>query len=193
MEFGPRALGSRSILGDARSRADAVGDEPEDQVPRVVPAVRAVGAARSASTSTSRCGPARTAPTCCWWRRCARRARRARTPADGASGHRQAQGHAAPTIPAITHVDYSARVQTVDAERHGRYYTAARSVSTSKTGCPVHHQHQLQRARRADRLHARGCLPLLHGDEHGRAGARALRAAEGGAARRARDLDAKST
>ena len=25
-------------------------------------------------------------------------------------------------IPAVTHVDYSARVQTVDAERHGRFY-----------------------------------------------------------------------
>ena len=25
------------------------------------------------------------------------------------------------TIPAVTHVDYSARVQTVDAERHGRF------------------------------------------------------------------------
>ena len=45
MEFGPRALGRRSILGDARSAEDAVGDEPEDQVPRVVPALRAVRAA----------------------------------------------------------------------------------------------------------------------------------------------------
>ena len=41
------------ILGDAALAEDAVGDEPEDQVPRVVPAVRARGAARSASPSTS--------------------------------------------------------------------------------------------------------------------------------------------
>ncbi|NIO58936.1 MAG: hypothetical protein GTO33_06230, partial [Acidobacteria bacterium] len=39
-------------------------------------------------------------------------------------------------VPAITHVDYSARVQTVDPERHGR----ARKVLEAfhaKTGCPV--------------------------------------------------------
>ena len=33
MEFGPRALGNRSILGDARSPQDAIGDEPEGEVP----------------------------------------------------------------------------------------------------------------------------------------------------------------
>ena len=32
MEFGPRALGCRSIIGDARSEKIAVGNEPEDQV-----------------------------------------------------------------------------------------------------------------------------------------------------------------
>jgi carbamoyltransferase len=39
-------------------------------------------------------------------------------------------------VPAITHVDYSARVQTVDAERHGRYYKLLRAFE-AKTGCPV--------------------------------------------------------
>jgi len=39
-------------------------------------------------------------------------------------------------IPAITHVDYSARVQTVDSERHGRYYKLIRKFE-EKTGCPV--------------------------------------------------------
>jgi len=38
-------------------------------------------------------------------------------------------------VPAITHVDYSARVQTVD-ERHGRYYRLMRKFH-EKTGCPV--------------------------------------------------------
>ena len=41
MEFGPRALGNRSILGDARSPEHAVGDQPEDQVPRELPPLRA--------------------------------------------------------------------------------------------------------------------------------------------------------
>ena len=36
MEFGPRSLGGRSILGAARSTQNAVRHEPEDQVSRVV-------------------------------------------------------------------------------------------------------------------------------------------------------------
>ncbi|MBN1341215.1 MAG: carbamoyltransferase [Phycisphaerae bacterium] len=40
------------------------------------------------------------------------------------------------TVPAITHVDYSARVQTVDAERHGRFYRLMKRFE-AKTGCPV--------------------------------------------------------
>ena len=40
------------------------------------------------------------------------------------------------TVPAITHVDYSARVQTVDAERHGRYYRLMKRFH-ALTGCPI--------------------------------------------------------
>jgi carbamoyltransferase len=39
-------------------------------------------------------------------------------------------------VPAITHVDYSARVQTVDPERHGRFYRLMRHFY-EMTGCPV--------------------------------------------------------
>ena len=39
------------------------------------------------------------------------------------------------TVPAITHVDYSARVQTVD-ERHGRFYRLMKKFH-EKTGCPI--------------------------------------------------------
>src|SRR5262249_52440939 len=38
-------------------------------------------------------------------------------------------------VPAITHVDYSARVQTVD-ERHDRFYRLMKKFH-EKTGCPV--------------------------------------------------------
>lgn len=40
------------------------------------------------------------------------------------------------TIPAVTHVDYSARVQTVHADTNPRYY-ALLSAFKSLTGCPV--------------------------------------------------------
>jgi carbamoyltransferase len=40
------------------------------------------------------------------------------------------------TLPAITHVDYSARVQTVDEERHGRFYRLLQAFE-KKTGCPM--------------------------------------------------------
>jgi carbamoyltransferase len=40
------------------------------------------------------------------------------------------------SIPAITHVDYSARVQTVDAVRHARYYRLLKRFH-ALTGCPV--------------------------------------------------------
>jgi len=40
------------------------------------------------------------------------------------------------TIPAVTHVDNSARLQTVDEERHGRFYRLLRHFH-EKTGCPV--------------------------------------------------------
>lgn len=39
-------------------------------------------------------------------------------------------------VPGITHVDYSARIQTVDEKRHGRYYRLLKKFS-EKTGCPL--------------------------------------------------------
>ena len=40
------------------------------------------------------------------------------------------------TLPAITHVDYSARIQTVDSERHGRFFRLMQSFYEN-SGCPV--------------------------------------------------------
>ena len=40
------------------------------------------------------------------------------------------------TIPAATHVDYSARIQTVDAKRHGLYYSMMKRFY-ELSGCPV--------------------------------------------------------
>src|SRR5207247_2149712 len=40
------------------------------------------------------------------------------------------------TVPAVTHVDFSARVQTVDRARHPRFYRLLEAFH-SLTGCPV--------------------------------------------------------
>ena len=40
------------------------------------------------------------------------------------------------SLPAITHVDYSARIQTVHKETNPRYYALIKSFK-KKTGCPV--------------------------------------------------------
>jgi carbamoyltransferase len=40
------------------------------------------------------------------------------------------------TVPAVTHVDYSARIQTVRAETHGLYYDIIKAFH-ERTGCPV--------------------------------------------------------
>ena len=47
MEFGPRALGCRSIIGDAALAADAAEDERQHQVPGILPSVRTVRPARA--------------------------------------------------------------------------------------------------------------------------------------------------
>jgi carbamoyltransferase len=39
-------------------------------------------------------------------------------------------------IPAVTHVDYSARLQTVDADRHRRFHRLLKTFER-RTGCPV--------------------------------------------------------
>jgi carbamoyltransferase len=39
-------------------------------------------------------------------------------------------------VPAVTHVDYSARIQTVDEARHGRYWKLLKAFER-RSGCPV--------------------------------------------------------
>ena len=61
-----------------------------------------------------------------------------RTPqaADAARGGLDKLGVVRSTIPAVTHVDLSARLQTVDAERHGRFHRLLERFH-QRTGCPV--------------------------------------------------------
>ena len=135
--------------------ADAGDDEPQDQVPRELPAVRAVRAARARARVVRRCGPAKTrpymllvAPVLDEHRRAALRARTRRRCASDPDLVRRVN-IVRSTVPAITHVDYSARVQTVD-ERHGRYYRLMKRVPRADR-LPGPRQHELQPVVGADR------------------------------------------
>ncbi len=114
MEFGPRALGSRSILGDPRSPTHAVDHEPEDQVPRELPPVRAVGPERAGRRLLR--ARARSRPTCCWSPTSAATAGVPLAGDERGLDLEQWVNRVALDVPAVTHVDYSARIQTVDAE-----------------------------------------------------------------------------
>ncbi|MBF0570140.1 MAG: carbamoyltransferase [Candidatus Omnitrophica bacterium] len=132
MEFGPRALGARSIIGDARSTKmqeemnvrikfresfrpfapSMLEEKAKDYVdlPYESPYMLMVGPVKEtqidpASRTTKLTGLARL------------KAKRS-------------------TVPAITHVDYSARVQTVSRERNGFYHQTIEAFHR-KTGCPV--------------------------------------------------------
>jgi carbamoyltransferase len=135
MEFGPRALGARSILGDARSPqmqsvmnqkikfresfrpfapsvlqehvADYFATRPEEPSPYML-LVASVRAERRLPETAG--GPA----------------------LRGFDKLKTLRS----VVPAITHVDYSARLQTVDAERHGRYHELLRRFA-ARTGMPL--------------------------------------------------------
>jgi carbamoyltransferase len=133
LEFGPRALGNRSILGDARSAnmqsvmnrkikfresfrpfAPSVLREqvreyfdmgPEDDSPYMLLVAPVLSDKRIEAA---------------------------------ADGHRGLDKLKLPrsVVPAITHVDYSARIQTVDPGRHPRFHRILRRFE-ERTGCPV--------------------------------------------------------
>ncbi|MDP6467538.1 MAG: carbamoyltransferase [Pirellulaceae bacterium] len=135
MEFGPRALGARSILGDARSTkmqsimnlkikfresfrpfAPSVLEERVDDLFEMRPSEESPYMLLVAPVRKDRRTPQN-------------RAGAARTGLDKLKDIRS-------VVPAITHVDYSARVQTVDQRRHGRYYKLIKTFE-EKTGSPV--------------------------------------------------------
>jgi carbamoyltransferase len=113
MEFGPRALGNRSILADPRSpQMQAVLNEKiknRETFRPFAPAVLRGEAHR-------------------WFEM---------TP-DQDSPYMQFVAPVRPDrrIPAVTHVDGSARVQTVDEERNPRFHQVLRAFQ-EQTGCPV--------------------------------------------------------
>ena len=161
MEFGPRALGNRSILADARSPKMQSYLESGDEVPRELSAVRAdlLGRGRGRVfrggdlvALHAAGGPGAAGPL----------------PATSHVDRRQADlkewvNEPRSDVPAITHVDYSARVQTVDRERSPDRARDPAGVQEADR-LRDHGEHELQRAERTDRVHAGRRLRVLHAD-----------------------------
>ena len=135
MEYGPRALGSRSILGDAR-RPDmqSVMNRKikfRESFRPFAPAVLRDRAPDFFEMRPDEDSPymAFTAPV---------RDRHRLAPDERSRGLRGLDKLKATRsdVPAVTHVDYSARIQTVDAGRQGRFGKLLRAFE-AKTGCPM--------------------------------------------------------
>ncbi|MBA3296612.1 MAG: carbamoyltransferase [Acidobacteria bacterium] len=132
MEFGPRALGSRSILGDPRSPAMQstmnLKIKFRESFRPFAPSVL-----RDRVDEFFEMRPHEDSPYMLLVAPVQPVHRRA---ADGTETGLDRLRLQRSTIPAVTHVDYSVRVQTVDAERHGRYYELLRAFER-QTGCPL--------------------------------------------------------
>nr|CAX69022.1 Carbamoyltransferase [uncultured bacterium] len=132
MEFGPRALGNRSILGDARStKMQSIMNlkiKFRESFRPFAPCVLAERAGEWFEMKGESPYMLLVAPVL----------EKHRTPVEGADslhGLDRLKGIRS-SVPAITHVDYSARVQTVDPVRHGPLYRVMKAFE-AKTGCPV--------------------------------------------------------
>ncbi len=135
MEFGPRALGARSILGDARSpKMQSVMNlkiKFRESFRPFAPSVL-----EECVHDLFEMRPHQESP---YMLLVAPVREDKRTPPAGATTARQGIDklkEIRSLVPAITHVDYSARVQTVDSRRHGRYYKLIKKFA-DKTGSPV--------------------------------------------------------
>ena len=135
MEFGPRALGARSIIGDARSeKMQSVmnlkikfRESFRPFAPSVLSEhVEEYFQMRSREESPYMLLVAPVQPS---------KRKEVNGEMDRLEGTDKLKVKRS-SVPAITHVDFSARVQTVDAERHGRYYKLIKRFE-AKTGCPV--------------------------------------------------------
>ena len=132
MEFGPRALGCRSILGDPRSekmqRLINLKIKYRESFRPFAPSVLRKSASEWFDFESDQESPYMLLVTSV-------KESRQRASDDGAKGLDRLQV-ARSEIPAVTHVNQSARVQTVDPERHGFYYKVVAAFE-KLTGCPM--------------------------------------------------------
>ncbi|MFO0564507.1 MAG: carbamoyltransferase [Polyangiaceae bacterium] len=134
-EFGPRALGGRSILGDARSRGmQSVMNLKIKFRESFRPFAPSVIRERAHEYFEVRA--AEDSPYMLLVAPVQRDKRTPPNPADAEKTGLDRLKVERSVIPAVTHVDQSARIQTVDADRHGRYYRLLRAFER-RTGCPV--------------------------------------------------------
>lgn len=140
MEFGPRALGARSILGDPRNPGMQslmnVKIKFRESFRPFAPAVLRERAAEYFALPADVESPYMllVAPV-------HEKHRTTRSAADQKTmtedpDLRRRVNVVRSTLPAVTHVDFSARLQTVDEPRHGRFYRLLKAFER-RTGCPV--------------------------------------------------------
>ena len=134
-EFGPRALGHRSILADPRGRATQrkvnLQIKFRESFRPFAPSVLEERAAQYfalADNDRQRGGSGVESP----YMLLVGPVREAQISGEGFDR----LGAIASPVPAVTHVDGSARVQTVSRERNGIYYDLLKAFE-AKTGCPV--------------------------------------------------------
>lgn len=133
MEFGPRALGGRSILGDPRSpsmqKVLNLKVKYRESFRPFAPSVLREDVAEWFEIDGDSPYMLLVAPV-------AEQHRRQMTAEENALFGIDKLNVPRSSLPAITHVDYSARIQTVHADTNPRYH-ALISAFKGKTGCPV--------------------------------------------------------
>ena len=136
MEFGPRALGARSILGDPR-RADTqavmnLKIKYRESFRPFAPSVLAERAADYFDVDVDSPYMLLVAPV----REERRKPMDVGAFEDGDDNLLPVVQQVRSDIPAVTHIDYSARLQTVGPEEHPEYYEVLKAFER-RTGCPV--------------------------------------------------------
>jgi carbamoyltransferase len=135
MEFGPRALGNRSIIGDARSeKMQSIMNRKiklRESFRPFAPCVLREDVANYFQMRPQEDSPYMLLVASI------QEAKRLTpdVPIESLKGLEKLKVKRS-IVPAITHVDYSARIQTVDSQRHPKLHRLM-SLFKEKTGCPV--------------------------------------------------------